>query len=78
MALKDCDFIDTQTSLRTDFGGNGDYYLQLWYKDDKGHNQFIGFRAAMSGGPIKSARLKLAFAELYRAMEEENLNEYPE
>lgn len=78
MALKDNDYLENGISLRTDVGGNGDYYLQLWYKDEEGMNQNVGFRACMSGGYIKTARLKIAFAELYRAMEEAGMNEYPE
>ncbi len=77
MALKDNDYLENGISFRTMVGGNGDYYLQLWSKDENGFNQFVGFRACMSGGPIKSSRLKIAFAELYRAMEAEGLNEYP-
>jgi len=78
MALKDNDYLENNISLRTNQGGNGDYYLELWYKDEKGMNQAIPFRACMSGGYIKSPRLKIAFAELHRAMEEEGLNDYPE
>jgi hypothetical protein len=78
MALKDNDYYENNNSMRTMAGENGDYYIQLWTKDEDGKNQFIGFRACMSGGPIKSNRLKLAFAELHRAMEEAELNDYPE
>lgn len=78
MALKDTDYFENGISLVTIMGGNGDYYLQLWHKDENGMNQMIGFRACMSGGHIKSSRLKIAFAELHRAMEEEGLNDYPE
>ena len=78
MALKDNDYLENKTSLVTIAGGNGDYYLEIWTKDKDGFNERVGFRACMSGGYIKSSRLKIAFAELYRAMEEEGLNEYPE
>ncbi len=78
MALLDTDYWDNCVSLTTSMGGNGDYYIQIWDRDENGYSQMKGFRACMSGGPIKSSRLKIAFAELYRAMEEEGLNELPE
>jgi len=78
MALKDNDFLENGISFRTMVGGNGDYYLQIWSKDKDGFNTNIGFRACMSGGPIKTSRLKIAFAELHRAMEEEGFNNYPQ
>lgn len=78
MALKDNDYLENGTTFRTAVGGNGDYYLEIWSKDKNGDNISLPFRACMSGGYIKSVRLKIAFAELYRAMEEAGMNEYPE
>ena len=78
MALKDNDYLENGISLRTMVGDNGDYYLELWSKDKDGCNQSVGFRACTSGGSIKTSRLKIAFAELYRAMEEAEMNDYPE
>ena len=78
MALKDNDYYETGTSLRTMNGGNGDYYVEIWSKNDKGLNENKCVRIAMSGGLINdNTRLKRAFAELHFAMEEAKLNDYP-
>ena len=62
--------------LRTFTGGNGDYYVSVIHNDSEGimHEECV--RVAMSGGTANT-RVKLAIAELYRAMEEQGLNDYP-
>lgn len=63
--------------LRTFHGGNGDYYISIIRNDEAGIMHEDCVRIAMSGGFAKT-RVKLAAVELFRAMEEQNLNEYPD
>lgn len=70
----DCDL--NSNSIRMDLGGNGDYYLQIWTKDDDGINHWSGVRISTSGG-FAPSDVKIAIAELYRALEKHNLNDYP-
>lgn len=71
----DCDL--NNNSLRMELGGNVDYYIQIWWIDEEGLNQFKSVRISTSGGHSKT-NVKCAVAELYRAMESENMNEYPQ
>lgn len=68
----DCDL--NETYMRTMLGGNGDYYIELRDKKD-GLFESKCIRISTSGGnaPIN---VKIAVANLYRAMEEAGLNEY--
>lgn len=77
MALKDNDYLETGISMKTIFGGNGDYYIQIWCKDENGLNKFEGIRIAISGGQA-TPEIKNAIAKLHWAMEEAGLNEFPE
>ena len=78
----DCDIRDVQMNM--DSGGNGDYYLTLTeYPNPKltnGAAEFkqINFRMSMSGGFAKNfPDVRDAFVQLFRAMQEAGLNEYP-
>jgi len=71
----DCDI--NVNYLRTFTGGNGDYYISIIRNDKDGIMHEDCVRVAMSGGFAKT-RVKLAVAELFRAMEEQELNEYPD
>lgn len=71
------DDMDIKTAFfRVTNGGNGDYYPEILYKDKDGLLKTIAVRVAMSGGnaPIE---VKLAVANLYRALEAARLNEHP-
>lgn len=76
MAIKDNDYLETGVSMVSMAGGNGDYYFQIWWKDEDGMNHSKGIRFAMSGGQIPSD-VKVAIAKLHWAMDENNLNEFP-
>lgn len=69
----DCDL--NETYMRTMLGGNGDYYIELREKKD-GVFTSQCIRISTSGG-IAPTNVKIAVANLHRAMEEANLNEYP-
>lgn len=69
----DCDM--NETYLRTMLGGNGDYYIQLIERKD-GINTVSYTRVSTSGGNAPS-KVKIAVANLFRVMEEEGLNEFP-
>ncbi len=71
----DCDM--NENKLQTLFGGNGDYYITIWWVDEKGFNQSKTVRIAMSGGNAPS-EVKIAASKLHWAMEDAGLNEYPD
>lgn len=73
MALRtdDCDINDTY--LQTLLGGNGDYYIIIYDRKD-GTSKSV--RIATSGGQAP-VEVKVAAANLYRAMEAAELNEHP-
>lgn len=60
--------------LRTMLGGNGDYYIELIH-DDPGERINLCTRISTSGGNAPTS-VKIAVANLFRALEEHNLNEY--
>jgi len=70
----DCDM--SNSWLTTYLGGNGDYYIDMICENNEGIRNTFTVRIAMSGGNAPTS-VKIAVAELYRAMEEENLNKYP-
>ena len=71
------DDMDMRTAyFRIITGGNGDYYPQIIWEDDEGKKQSVDVRVAMSGGNAPTD-VKLAVAELYRALEKYNLNNHP-
>ncbi len=83
MALKtdDCDIRDVY--MQTMHGGNGDYYINLYEYPKEGgfckESVSISYRMAMSGGATSNhSRVRMALVELFRAMEEAGLNEFPE
>jgi hypothetical protein len=70
------DDMDIQTSyLRVVLGGNGDYYPQI-INEVNGLKEVYSIRVATSGG-LAPVEVKVAIAELFRALEKHNLNEYP-
>ena len=76
MALLTDDQDINDNSLTTFYGGNGDYYVQIWYKDENGLicNKYV--RIAMSGGNA-TPEIRLAISKLHKAMEESNKNQKP-
>ena len=50
MALKDKNFYENNRRLTIIAGGNGDYVLQIWSKDENGLNICTPFEVCMSGG----------------------------
>lgn len=63
--------------LRMLAGNNGDYYVNIITNDKDGDMHEESVRVAMSGGTANT-RVKLAVAELFRAMEEQKLNDFPD
>jgi len=57
-------------------GNDGDYYPQIISEDENGNLNTAGIRVCMSGGNAPTD-VKLAIANLYRALEKHHLNEYP-
>jgi len=83
MALEtdDCDI--REVYLQTMVGGNGDYYISLYeYPTENGFCEkyhSINYRMAMSGGfASKYPEVREAMVSLFRAMEKNGLNEFPE
>ncbi len=76
MALLTDDMDIETTYLRVLLGGNGDYYPQIMWVDDDGIRHFKGMRISTSGGNAPTD-VKIAIAELYRALEKHGLNEHP-
>lgn len=58
-------------------GGNGDYYLNIVDEDENGIKTVKGVRISTSGGYAPSD-VKVAAANLFRALEKHKLNEYPD
>lgn len=75
MALLTDDQDIREVYFKTLFGGNGDYYFELYELKD-GEFIKVCHRFAMSGGNAPTD-VKLAVAKLHWAMEEAGLNEYP-
>lgn len=73
MALKDKNFYENNRRLTMIAGGNGDYVLQIWSKDENGLNVCTPFEVCMSGGDAPSS-VKVATAKLFRELEEHGLN----
>lgn len=76
MALKSDDSDIRKAWLRTQLGGNGDFYIEVIQENRLGIKQSCSTRISTSGGnaprPVKEAT-----AKLYSAMEEAGLNEHP-
>ena len=78
MAVKDNDYFETKTSFRTMFGGNGDYYFEIWSKDKNDMNKSECIRFAMSGGALSEhTEIKDLIAKLHWEMEKAGFNKYP-
>ena len=73
MALLSDDQDIFEAYFRIETGGNGDYYPQITYVDEDNQIHVIGMRVAMSGGNAPT-EVKLAIANLYKALENNNLN----
>lgn len=76
MALESDDSDIRPGSMYMLLGGNGDYYITIVSKDFKNNNVISGIRVSTSGGNAPS-EVKIAVANLYRAMEAAGLNEFP-
>lgn len=85
MALRTDDIDIRDVRLHIDLGGNGDYYLVLtemgkdvFMPDGKVGitNVITNMRISTSGG-YAPTNVKLAIAQLYRALEESKLNGHP-
>lgn len=63
-----------QNDLQLRLGGNGDYYITIRFRDNDGYWQRQSVRVATSGGNAP-LNVKIAVANLYRAMEEAKLND---
>lgn len=77
MALLTDDRDVNDASIRTMYGGNGDYYIVLNQTFDETGNRFqnIGVRFAMSGGCIsRYPKVAEAVQKLHEALEEYGLN----
>ncbi len=70
----DCDI--RTAYLRTFMGGNGDYYIEI-IEEVEGVKKLSCVRVSTSGGNAPTD-VKIAVAELYRAMEKAGLNEFPD
>ena len=55
-------------------GGNGDYYPQIITEDEYGIKTIVGTRISTSGGNAPTD-VKVAIADLWRAMEKYGLND---
>ena len=66
-----------ETWLKSYFGGNGDPYIEIVYKDNEGIKHNVAVRIAVSGGraPLE---IKIAVANLAREMQRLNLNDHPD
>ena len=63
--------------LRVIAGGNGDYYPEIFYRDKAdGLNKSIAIRVCTSGSQMP-LKVRLAIANLYRALEESEKNGDP-
>ncbi len=77
MALESDDSDIRETWLKSYFGGNGDPYIEIVYKDRDGFKHNTSVRVAISGGNAPTS-VKLAVAELARQMELHKLNDHPD
>ncbi len=76
MALKSDDSDLEKTWLRTFFGGNGDYYVQITWENEDGIRDNKCVRISTSGGYTKDSNVKVAISKLHWAMEEAELNDF--
>ncbi len=76
MALLTDDMDITTAFFRVIPGENGGYYPEILYKDKSGILKTVAVRVAMSGGNAPT-EVKLAVANLYRALDAAGLNDHP-
>jgi hypothetical protein len=76
MAIKSDDSDIRKTWLRTALGGNGDYYIEVVSENEEGIKESKAVRVSTSGGYTKDVEVKIAVANLFRAMEKAGLNEF--
>ena len=76
MALHSDDSDIRPASMYMLLGGNGDYYITIKTKDEDHRQvqQIAGMRISTSGGNAPT-EVKIAVAELFRAMEKHGLNQ---
>lgn len=74
MALESDDMDIREGWLETYLGGNGDYYIAIVSRAPEGHLVRSSVRISTSGGKAPTD-VKIAAANLYRAMEKHGLNE---
>lgn len=74
MAIKSDDSDIRKTWLRTALGGNGDYYIEVVSENEEGIKESKAVRVSTSGGYTKDVDVKIAVANLFRAMEKAGLN----
>lgn len=74
MAIRSDDSDIRKTWFRTASGGNGDFYLEVISENEQGLKESKAVRVSTSGGYTKDSDVKVAVANLYRAMEKAGLN----
>ncbi len=86
MALSGDDPDIRDARLHVILGGNGDYYIMVHemnrtMRGEKGdlieQNDSLGIRISTSGGRAPT-EVRLAVADLYRALEKHGLNKFPQ
>jgi len=77
MALKSDDSDLRKSWLRTSYGGNGDYYLEIIFVNHDGLKESISTRISTSGGNSPS-EITALISKLHWEMEKQNLNEFPD
>jgi hypothetical protein len=78
MALKSDDSDIRKSWLRTMLGGNGDFYIEIITENEDGIRDSMCVRVSTSGGYTRDTDVKIAVAELFRAMENAGLNNFIE
>jgi hypothetical protein len=76
MAIKSDDSDIKPSWFRTSLGGNGDFYLEIIFENEQGLKENKTVRVSTSGGYTKDSDVKIAIANLFRAMENAGLNEF--
>lgn len=69
----DCDI--SSNGFLIEYGGNGDYYLGIGVFNQQREYEYHWVKmCGAGGGGIANIRVKLAVAELYRALNEQGIN----
>ncbi|MCW3110537.1 MAG: hypothetical protein JWQ09_5043 [Segetibacter sp.] len=77
MSLKSDDPDIRPAEMITMLGGNGDFYITIMEELNDGTKQSATIRVSTSGG-VAPLDVRLAVANLYRAMEKHDLNKFSE